>query len=265
MSNEVIRFSESQQVKGMTSLQISEVTGKMHKHVLRDIRNLLEQGVSETNFGLSSYKQEQPNGGTKDVVMYELTPKGCLILASGYNPVLREKIVDKLEEYQQKERTTMTTLPDFTNPAEAARAWAEQFEQKQIEAKRADEAEQQVLALTSEIEQMQPKVSYYDNILANKSTVLITQIAQDYGMSAKALNRTLNELGVQHKVNDQWILYAKFLGQGYVQSKPVTITHNNGRQSVKYNTEWTQKGRLFLYDELKKHSILPLIEVSRQL
>lgn len=261
MSNEVIRLGESQQVKGMTSVQIADVTGKMHKHVLRDIKVLLERGASRTNFGLTSYKDKQG----KEQPMYLLTPKGCLILASGYDVVLREKIIDKLEEYQQKERTTMTTLPDFTNPAEAARAWAEQFELKQIEAKRADEAEQQVLALTSEIEQMQPKVSYYDNILANKSTVLITQIAQDYGMSAKALNRTLNELGVQHKVNDQWILYAKFLGQGYVQSKPVTITHNNGRQSVKYNTEWTQKGRLFLYDELKKHSILPLIEVSRQL
>lgn len=151
-------------------------------------------------------------------------------------------------------------LPDFTNPAEAARAWAEQFEQKMIECKRADEAEQQVLALTSEIETMQPKVSYYDMILNNKSTVLITQIAQDYGMTAKAMNKTLFELGVQHKVNEQWILYAKYLGKGYVQSKPVTINHSDGTQSVKYNTEWTQKGRLFLYQGLKNHNILPLIE-----
>jgi phage antirepressor YoqD-like protein len=201
--------------------------------------------------------------------MFLMNRDGFSLLAMGFTgkQALKFKMdfvgaFNKMEEALK--RTTMTALPDFTNPAEAARAWAEQFELKQIEAKRADEAEQQVLALTSEIEQMQPKVSYYDNILANKSTVLITQIAQDYGMSAKALNRTLNELGVQHKVNDQWILYAKFLGQGYVQSKPVTITHNNGRQSVKYNTEWTQKGRLFLYDELKKHNILPLIEMSQQ-
>ena len=253
MSNEIIKFGE---VKGMNSLQIAEVTGKNHKEVLRDIRNILERGASERNFALTSYNDKQG----KERPMYELTPKGCLILASGYDVVLREKIVDKLEEYQQKERTTMTALPDFTNPAEAARAWAEQFELKQIEAKRADEAEQQVLALTSEIEQMQPKISYYDTILASKATVTTTQIAQDYGMSAKRLNKILEELKVQRKVNGQWILYAPYIGQGYVHSKPFDITRHDGRPDVVMNTEWTQKGRLFLYDGLKNHGIIPLIE-----
>jgi Rha family phage regulatory protein len=255
MSTEIIRF-DNQQVKGMTSLQIAEVTGKNHKEVLRDIRNILERGASERNFALTSYNDKQG----KERPMFNLTPKGCLILASGYDVVLREKIIDKLEEYQQKERTTMTALPNFSNPAEAARAWAEQYESRMIEAKRADEAEQQVLQLAAEVERMQPKVSYYDTILNNKSTVLVTQIAQDYGMSAKAFNKTLNELGIQRKVNNQWILYASYLGQGYVQSKPVDITHNDGSKSVKYNTEWTQKGRLFLYDFLKQHDILPAIE-----
>lgn len=253
---DLIQFGDNQQAKGMTSLQIAEITGKMHKHVLRDIKSLLEKGASETNFGLGEYYDKN----NQSRPMYNLTPKGCLILASGYNVVLREKIIDKLEEYQQKERTTMTALPDFTNPAEAARAWAEQFELKEIEAKRADEAEAQVLELSYEIETMKPKVSYYDMILANKSTVVITQIAQDYGMSAIRFNQTLFELRIQHKVNDQWILYADYINQGYVQSKPVTITLNDGSQKIKYNTEWTQKGRLFLYAELKKHNILPLIE-----
>lgn len=74
----------------MTSLEIAEITGKEHKHVMRDIRVLLEQGVSQSNFGLTSYKQEQPNGGTRDVPMYQLTKKGCLILASGYDARLRD-------------------------------------------------------------------------------------------------------------------------------------------------------------------------------
>jgi phage regulator Rha-like protein len=90
--NDVIQFGDSHKIQGMTSVEIAEVTGKKHAHVLRDIRNLLGQGVSESNFGLSSYQQQQPNGGVKEVTMYELTPKGCLILASGYDPVRERRL-----------------------------------------------------------------------------------------------------------------------------------------------------------------------------
>ena len=79
MANDLIQFGESYKVQGMTSLQIADVTGKNHAHVMRDIRNLLDQGVNESNFGLVEYKDKK--GEMRP--MYELTPKGCLILASG--------------------------------------------------------------------------------------------------------------------------------------------------------------------------------------
>ena len=139
-------------------------------------------------------------------------------------------------------------------------ALKQEREAKKLEAQRADVAEQQVVALSHEIEEMKPKANYYDIILNNKSTVLTTQIALDYGMSAKVFNAKLYELRVQHKVNDQWILYAPYISQGYVHSKPVEITHRDGTKAIKYNSEWTQKGRLFLYDLLKKNNIIPLIE-----
>ena len=101
---ELIPFREK---NGMSSLEIAELTGKEHKNVMRDIRELLDKGVSQLNFEPSSYKQHQPNGGFKSVPCFSLTPTGCLILASGYNPVLREKIINRLLELEAEKKNKM--------------------------------------------------------------------------------------------------------------------------------------------------------------
>lgn len=258
--NDVIQFGDSQKIQGMTSMEIAEVTGKKHAHVLRDIRNLLGQGVSESNFGLSSYQQQQPNGGVKEVTMYELTPKGCLILASGYDPVLREKIVNKLEEYQQKERAEMLQLPDFTNPAEAARAWAQEYEQKTVLALENKRLEEENVQLAAENQELKHDKNYLDLIMRSRALLTISQIAQDYGMSGKALNKKLADMGIQYSINGQWILYAKYKDCGYVSSRSIDITRADGRPDVVLHTEWTQAGRKFLYEELKKQGIIPMLE-----
>lgn len=123
-----------------------------------------------------------------------------------------------------------------------------------------EQAEEQVLQLSETVASMKPKVDYCDIILQSKETVATTQIAQDYGMTAKAFNILLRNFGIQHKIAGQWILYAPYLPLGYVQSESIPITHTDGRKTTKLFSKWTQKGRLFLYEELKKHKVLPSTE-----
>lgn len=122
--------------------------------------------------------------------------------------------------------------------------------------------DKQLIAQQEVISELQPKADYVDMILKCQSLVLTTQIAKDYGMSARAFNKLLHELGIQYKVGDQWVLYAKYQACGYVHSTTYEYTRRGGIVGVKMRTEWTQKGRLFLYETLKKEGYLPLIEAA---
>ena len=110
------------------------------------------------------------------------------------------------------------------------------------------------------IGELKPKADYVDRILQNKGLVTITQIAKDYGMSGRTLNKKLHALGVQYKQSDQWLLYNRYHGCGYTHSRTIDITRSDGSPDIKMETKWTQKGRLFLYELLKEHGILPVIE-----
>ena len=118
-------------------------------------------------------------------------------------------------------------------------------------------------ALLEEISaQQKPLTDYARNILSSTQTVTITQIAQDYGFSAVRFNELLMRLRIQHKVGGQWILYSPYLTKGYVQSFSSYFVMSDGEVQVKVHTRWTQSGRLFLYEELKKAGLLPLIELD---
>ncbi|KIC04438.1 BRO family, N-terminal domain protein [Ligilactobacillus ruminis DPC 6832] len=114
-------------------------------------------------------------------------------------------------------------------------------------------AEQRVNELT-------PKADYCDKVLADKSLVTITQIAKDYGMSGRALNAILHDLGVIYKQGKTWLLYAKYQKTGWTHSETIMVDKKDGTQKAVLNTKWTQKGRLGLYELLKTRGILPLIE-----
>lgn len=130
---------------------------------------------------------------------------------------------------------------------------------KQLELQNLDLVEKNEV-LEVELFEARKQARYLDVIIESKGSVRVTQIAADYGMSANRLNKLLHELGVQHKVNGQWILYKKYMGKGYTDSTTFDYLDKNGNTRANMTTTWTQKGRLFLYELLKESGILPLIE-----
>lgn len=266
--NEIVYRGESNQPLTNSKL-VAEVFGKNHKDVMKAIRNLTEGSAQNCAvhkmFSESTYLNEQ----NKEQPMFIMNQDGFTLLAMGFNGKkameFKLKYIEAFNKMKKEIESSKPSLPQ--NYLEALKSLVkaeEEREQLELENRK---QQQEIVTISKEnmelgnkITEMLPKVSYYDQILKSNATMTITQIAQDYGMSAVRMNKELESMRIQHKVRGQWILYGQFLTGGYVHSRAIDIIRSDGRHDVKYNTEWTTKGRIFLYDALKAKGILPLIE-----
>lgn len=135
----------------------------------------------------------------------------------------------------------------------ALRALAD-TEEKRLALLAENEAQRQVIA------DFEPVRQYVDTILHSKGSLATSQIAADYGISARALNRILHEEGIQHKVNSQWILYREHMGKGWTDSRTIQFIHSDGRPDAKMMTYWTQKGRMMIHNLLARRGIVPVMD-----
>lgn len=185
-------------------------------------------------------------------ILYLWTERGAFLHAKSLNADKAWEVYDSLvEHYFNSKEAKPNALP--TNYKEALLqlvAQVEANEKLELECKMKDQ----------QLGELKPKADYCDLILQSKALVNISQIAKDYGMSGKAMNKLLHDLGVQYKQSNQWLLYSKYQNSGYTHSKTIDITRSNGLSDVRMHTEWTQKGRLFLYELLKRNGVIPVIE-----
>lgn len=201
--------------KGMTSLEIAEVTGKQHAHVMRDIRNLLSQGVAESNFGLGSYTdangQERP--------LFNLIPKGCLILASGYDAVLRERIINRLEELEKGKREL--------SRKELALMVLQAEEEKERLALENEKQQKQ-------IEKLQPKAEFADVAFQAEGKVDIGQAAKILGLpfGRNTLFKKLKEVGVFFANRNE--PKQRYIDAGYFEMTLLPPIHRDNHPDILY-------------------------------
>lgn len=165
-------------------------------------------------------------------------------------------------EIGRKFREYFIEVEEAWNSPEAVMARALSFANKQLDQIKQRNAvlEEQNAIQNQQIAELQPKASYYDLVLNCKDLVSVTTIAKDYGWSARKMNTYLHDLGVQYKQGSVWILYQKYAEMGYTSTKTHSHPGKDGDVHATVHTYWTQKGRLFIYDLLKKNGILPMVE-----
>ncbi|MCO5496089.1 MULTISPECIES: phage antirepressor KilAC domain-containing protein [Enterococcus] len=218
----------------------------------KDVAGVL--GYSNTKDALSRHVDSEDKTGSR-ITTSGQSREMTIINESGlYSLILKSKLPNakKFKRWVTSEvLPTIRKTGSYTNVpksfAQALRLAADLEEKNQL--------------LEQQIAEYEPKISYLDMILSSTDTVATSQIAADYGMSAIALNKLLNELGVQHKVSGQWILYRKHMNQGYTKSHTSEIPKADGGVKVVMNTKWTQKGRVFIYNLLTAEGYYPQMDL----
>lgn len=198
-------------------------------------------------------------GGSQDLTIINESGLYSLILSSKLSNAKAFKRWVTSEVLPAIRKHGLYAIDDILeNPDIAIQALTKLKEERA--ARKALELDNQVKS--QQIAELQPKATYYDLILQCKDLLSVTEIAKDYGLSAKAMNTMLHNLGVQFNQSGVWFLYAKYQHEGYTQTKTQNYNRPDGTQGSKVHTYWTQKGRLFIYNLLKSEGILPIIEIE---
>lgn len=188
-------------------------------------------------------------------IFYRLAMKAKNAAAEAFQAKIADEVIPSIRKhgaYMTEETIDKMILsPEFGIKLLTALK-EEQEKRKALEA----ENEQQ----RQTIKDFEPIKQYVDTILESTGTLTTSQIAADYDLSARTLNKILHEEGVQHNVNGQWILYRKHMGMGYTKSKTIPITRSDGSPDTKLHTQWTQKGRMMIHEILTRRGIKAVMD-----
>ena len=213
----------------MTSREIAELAGKQHGHVVRDIELLNETLMQESLSIIGESFYTADNGQTYREFL--LTKEQTIDLMTGYSRNLRVRINRRWAELeaQVSEQSPVMALPDFTNPAAAARAWADEVEAKLVT--------QEQLAIA------QPKADALDYI----STAVNSLNARDTAKTLGVQPKKFNDWCIAH----QWMyrdsktklqMCSNRLQQGFMEQRNVTYHNSNGDLCATTQPMFTAKG-----------------------
>lgn len=225
----------------------------------KDVANILGYAKSRNAIAVHVDEDDALKWGLTDSM--GRTQETIIINESGLYSLILSSKLPSAKEF--KRWVTHEVLPSIRKTGsyamqpqsypEALRALADEVE-KRMALEAENDRKDQIIA------DYEPKAQYLDVILASPDAVRISSIAADYDTSAQEMNKLLHQIGLQYKVGGQWLLYQQYRGMGYTQSDTRPYEKRDGSIGISVQTLWTQKGRLLIYEKLKKEGILPAME-----
>jgi prophage antirepressor-like protein len=114
----------------------------------------------------------------------------------------------------------------------------------------------QIETLHHQIEALEPKAEYCDEVLDSVSCLTTTQIAKELSMTVYDLTRVLTELKVMYKQGEHWLLYADYARKGYAKSRTHVHRDIEGDLHTYTRLVWTEEGRQFIHRICRDEEIM---------
>ena len=255
MGNEMVKVFETAELGSVRVVVIDDEPWFVGKDVAEclgynNTRDALYKHVDDEDKGVAKCDVPQTKGKSSYAVdatiinesgLYSLIMSSKLPSAKAFKRWVTSEVLPAIR------KTGSYNMPNFANPVEAARAWADAQEAKQL--------------AESKVNELKPKADYCDDVIGADGTESITRIAQDYGKTACQMNALLSQLHIQYAQKDKngkikyWLLYKEYHGKGYTKN----VSYPIGDGKIVTTMKWTAKGRKFIYDTLKTIGMLPAI------
>jgi len=209
----------------MSSREIAQLCDKRHDHVLRDIEKMM-QDIDAPNFGAVDFEAQYQDAKGEWRKEFRLPTDLTVTLITGYRADLRYKVVKRLEELERERGA----LPDFSDPAAAARAWADQVERNK--------------AQRAEIALMHEDVMAHERLTKADGSLSITEAAKALEMRPRDLFTWLSQNGWTYKRagSGPWLGYQTKCNQGLLEHKTTTVTRGDGTEKITEQVRITPKG-----------------------
>lgn len=260
MENLVIKGVECRlNENGVVELNLDHVARGLG-FIKRDIKNgvyyerLHKQNIQKwlLSFGLLKSENEELPDFIPENIFYKLCLKAENQIALSFQNLVTDDILPSIRKngaYLTPKKIEEVLLnPDTI--IQLAQNWKEEKE-KRLELETKFYQQQEIIEHKDKvIDELVPDAEYTNQVLLSKSTFTATQIAKEFGIGAVTLNRKLHKLGVQYKVGEQWVLYAKYQDKDYTETNTYTEI-KNGVPKTFHSTVWTEKGRKFIHELLK--------------
>ena len=232
---------ESQENK-MSSLEIAELMNKQHKNVIRDIKSLIEQeAINGLSFELVDYKDAKGEARP----MYLLDFEATMTLITGYDAKRRSVVIKRWQELESvvaNQPQNNFQLPDFTNPAAAAIAWAEQWKEKeQLQLTLTEQAPLVALATAISASSRAIKIEEYVKVISSQLGFIVGR------------NNFFEWLRFDRLLNNKNSPYQRYIDCGWFEVKESTYENKNTNGPVVcFTTLITGMGQVSILERFKK-------------